>query len=351
MKNRIIIFVVIFSVLMIPTRAAAAAGDFQLADPGAGSPQDASIQETLDWMIRQPPALSLPICSVAAPISRASLDAIALKSGNYGYMRFSGMDASLTRAKSSGQIAFSGSSPVRSDASLPPPSSSNCDSWITAGIISLTATKDAPSNPVVVSQDPNNTGVDLTWILNILPTVYTYGTWELIPYPNNGSCKTEHSECAINNSGRPCCTGLICLANNPNSGNGKCEVDPNMPLIYACVNHTINYQETYITLTPTAILTADSRNWILNDLARAYPGATLKHPDWEFQGTEPCIWQGDTCVWTHPEEHVQVADPGWYDLMITGTTSGTDITPPRLFTLTGGQFGVYLVESSITGQP
>lgn len=48
---------------------------------------------------------------------------------------------------------------------------------------------------------------------------------------------------------------------------------------------------------------------------------------------------------------MQVVDPGWYDLMISGTTTGTDITLPRLFTLTGGHFGVYLVETSITGQP
>jgi hypothetical protein len=350
MKNRIILCLVIFSLMVIPVRSVAAAGDIQPTDPRVGTSQDASIKKTLDWMIQQPPALSLPINNVVETIDRASLDAIARSTGSYGFIQFTGFDASLTRMNSSNQVVSTrllnvlGSNP-------PPPPQYNCDSWVTSGIISLVATKDAPTNPVVFSQDPNRSGVNLTWTLNILPTVYTYGLWELIPYPNNGNCKSENAECAINNSGKACCTGFICVPNNPNSGNGKCEVDPNMPPIWACVNHTINYQETYITLEPKAILTTASRNWILNDLARAYPGTTLKHPDWGFRATEPCIWDGDTCVWTHIEGHVQVADPGWYDLMITGTTGGTEITLPRLFTLTGGQFGVYLVETSMTSLP
>ena len=355
LKKRMILFLVIFALMVIPVSSAAAAGEIQPFDPGAGSSQDASIKEALGWMIRQPVALSLPICSVVAPINRVSLDVIARSTGNYGYLPFTGFDASLTRVNSSAQVVFSGSSPLRSDLPLPPPPSYNCDSLLAPGIISLTATKDAPNNPVVVGQDPNRGGVDLTWILNIFPTVYTYGIWEVIPWPEDSHCKSKNSECKINQSGKPCCAyeGLFCdpRGDQP-SGNGICSTKSGDWNNYGCVDHTITYEEDIATLTPQAILTDASRNWILHDLARAYPGSFLKHPDWGFQATELCIWQSDhTCLWTHTEGHVQVADPGWYDLMITGITAGTTITPPRSFVLTGGHFGVNLLESSITGQP
>ena len=58
MKNKIIIFLAIFSLLMIPTRAVAAAGEIQPFDPGTG---------------------------------------------NYGYLPFTSFDASLTRMNSSMQ--------------------------------------------------------------------------------------------------------------------------------------------------------------------------------------------------------------------------------------------------------
>jgi len=354
MKKRMIVFLVIFALMVIPVSSAAAAGEIQPFDPGAGSSQDASIKETLDWMIRQPPTLNIPIFNVAETINRASLDVIARSTGTYGYLPFTGFDASLTRVNSSAQVVFSGSSPLRSDLPLPPPPSNNCDSELTPGIISLVATKDAPSNPVVVAQDPNRGGVDLTWTLNILPTVYTYGLWTIIPYEYQRPCKSVNSECQINQSGLPCCLSLKCEQRGDQpSGNGICVRDYyNYPDRYACVDNTLTYQEDIATLTPKAILDTPSRNWILGPLGIAYPGAHLIHPDWGFRATEPCIWQSDhTCLWTHTEGHVQVADPGWYDLVITGTTAGTEITPPRDFILIGGRFGVYLVESTITRQP
>lgn len=39
-----------------------------------------------------------------------------------------------------------------------------------------------------------------------------------------GSCKTENAECSINESGKECCEGLVCVPFNPASENGKCSV-------------------------------------------------------------------------------------------------------------------------------
>lgn len=347
MKSKLIWIPVIIGLLIFPVGSAAASGSTVIfSDPGAISWQDALIPQTLRFTA--PPATSEVSrdCVVASTAQKSVGGLLSSSQADYGSLKFSGLYAALTNPAST--VSFVGGKPVRGDVSLPP-ASPECDSWITEGFISLEATKDAPSNAVVVSQDPNQTGVDLTWRLRMLPTTYTYGVWEQIPYPNNGNCKTEHAECAINNSGKPCCTGFICVPKNPRSGNGKCEVDPNMPPIWACVNHEINYQETFVNVTVKASLTTASRNWILGDLAKSYPGTTLKHPEWSFNATHPCIWEEDDCVWTHNEPRVPVVDPGLYELLVTGTTSGTEITEPRFFSLSGGFFGVWLVESTKTG--
>lgn len=38
------------------------------------------------------------------------------------------------------------------------------------------------------------------------------------------SCKQEDTECEINNSNKSCCSGLICVVNNNQSGTGKCKM-------------------------------------------------------------------------------------------------------------------------------
>lgn len=346
MKTRILFVLLIFSLLLIPARSVAASEVFQPQDPGVGSLQDASIQATLDWLVRQPPALNYPVLNTAEAINRASLDAIALNTGSYGNLRFTGFDASLTRMNSSTQVILSGFDPFFGGPKppSPPPPQNNCTSSITPGIISLVGVKNSPNYPVVVGQDPLRSGVHLTWVINILPTVYTYGLWQRVC--ETDQCKAN-GECDINNSGKDCYLGYDCVPKDgSNSGNGLCQ--PNGDQTYFCVDYKIFYPEDFVTLTPKAILTTPSRNWILGELARAYPGSRLIHPDWSFQATEPCVWDGDICIWTHSEGHVLVADPGWYDLTVDGMTKGTDITPPRPITLVGGHFGVYLVESSIT---
>lgn len=348
MKKRMILFLTILFLLVIPVGSAAAAGGDQPANPGAGSSQDVLIKATLDWMIQQPPTLNNSILNIAETINRASLDAIARNTESYGYLPFTGFDASLTRMNSFKPAAFLTSSLVLIDTPPPP----GCPSTIDEGEIILTAAKDAPINPVVVGQDPNHRGVDLTWTLNIFPTVYTYGVWTDL-YEDEGECKTS-GECIINSSDKKCCGGYICVPHDSNSGNGLCKVDPNAGPRFSCVEHTIIYREDIASLTPKTVLTDTSKFWILNVLGIAYPGVSIKHPDsYDFPTTRPCIWQGDICVWTHTQGGVQVVDPGWYDLMISGTTSGTDILPPREFSRTdlNGRFGVYLMETTITGQP
>lgn len=349
MKSKLILIPVIIALLIFPVGSAVASGSTLIySDPGAVSLQDALIPQTLRFTVPPSTAAAPSVCNVNLNASSANKYLLSGKAGEYGALKFSGLYAALTNPASSPRIAFVSTTPLRATTGLPP-ASPQCESYFTLGEITLVATKDAPSNPVVVNQDPNRTGVDLTWTVNILPTVYTYGVWQIIPYPNHGDCKSLNAECLVNQSDKPCCTGLYCEPNNPNSGNGTCSVDPNYPPLWDCVDSSLEFREDIVAITAKAVLTESSRNWILNDLSRAYPGTTLQHPEWSFLNTKTCKWDHDICIWTHTEGHVPIVDPGWYDLLITGTTEGTDYTPPRVFTVINGTFGVWLVESTKTG--
>ena len=98
-----------------------------------------------------------------------------------------------------------------------------------------------------------------------------------------------------------------------------------------------------------ARLSLDSRAWITGELASAYPGAGLIHPDWGIEGLTECGWAGDTCVITFTGT-LATADPGWYDITLTGSTSGTLATPPRSFDDVGGTFGVFMLDNTALTQ-
>lgn len=344
--NKIVLPIILIALFIVPFSSAAATINVNPNNPGVAEQQDALLSRTLAWTIQPPTALISSLCSQTETLNRSSLDMLSRRSSTYAYLPLSGLNSSQTGLNSIGKMVFTSETPVKTTSDLPP-ASPQCPSSITPGIISLVAQKNNPSNPVVVNQDPARTGVDLTWVVNVLPTVYTYGLWEPI-IPEDGHCKSLNAECIINNSGKACCAGLKCVPKNPHSGNGKCEIDPNA-VVYGCVDHTLTFREEIATLTPKASLTEASRNWILGPLAKAYPGSRLQHPDWSFTATHPCVWEGDSCVWTHIQSHVPVVDPGYYDLLIEGTTLGTDITEPRNFVLYSGQFGVYLMETTKSG--
>ena len=58
-------------------------------------------------------------------------------------------------------------------------------------------------------------------------------------------------------------------------------------------------------------------------------------------------FQGNTFVWTFSQDHIQVADPGYFNLDVSGGTSGTPVSRGRGFSRTGGQFGVYIKQIAI----
>lgn len=100
-------------------------------------------------------------------------------------------------------------------------------------------------------------------------------------------------------------------------------------------------------LNPYSIsLTSGSRSWILGDLALAFPSARLINPDLSYEVGSGCVWgEDDVCVMNFTL-YFPVADPGFYDIVLQGITTGTKASPPRSFQIKPDQFGVFLVDTS-----
>ena len=217
------------------------------------------------------------------------------------------------------------------NANLPtPPVPPSCSTPIvTSGEITVTALKIAPLNPIVVGQDSEERGADVTWEVRVEPTSYTYG----VQVPVMGDVCVPW-----NGQGASSCT----------TSDNQIGMLQQTIIRYDCEQRTQLFPETLNWVTASASLSQSSRDWILNSLSLHYPEAYLHNPYFSFTGNPGTgSLQGNTFVWVLSQTHIQVADPGYFDLGISGSTSGTPVSSPRGFSRTGGQFPVYLMESVI----
>ncbi len=218
----------------------------------------------------------------------------------------------------------------------------NCPSpHVIPGQISASALKIAPPFPLVVGQDPSKRGVDLTFSFSIQPTQYHTWTWEIID---------ETYVCRYDSNGGH--TG--CPKDQYDNGwrswwesNSYRYVEHDA--IWGCVEHVKLYREGVLAIFPSANLSKNSISWIMQDLAQRYPGAFLHHPNWTWGSAGPGLggFSGSTFVWNFHIEKVQVSDPGIYALIVSGTTTGTPVSPPRSFSINAGSFDDYLLETAI----
>lgn len=75
-----------------------------------------------------------------------------------------------------------------------------------------------------------------------------------------------------------------------------------------------------------------SKEWIQTNLASKYPGARVRHPDWDVQGQPNaggCLGDGRCILET--VAYFPFEDPGWYTMWVDGWTVGTRYTPPRTY--------------------
>jgi hypothetical protein len=226
-----------------------------------------------------------------------SLSTPSLKDGNlYTYMLLyaPGQCGSTPAGCSAAQLALTATAvptPLPPTATPPPPT--KCPgSSVKLGAISASANKLDPPYPLVVGQDPGKRGVDVAFSASVAPTIYTYYT----PVPiYEERCKTV-------------------------LGVQKCS---NVVTGYSCQVHTKSYPECIASASSSMSLSKDSRDWILNELSIRYPEAYLHHPNFSFSG--------GGCKYYASKNHVQVADPGNWNMKISGNTSGTPVSGPRSF--------------------
>lgn len=199
------------------------------------------------------------------------------------------------------------------------------------GPITLAARKTAPHSPLVVGQDPDDRGADVTFELRIEPTIYTW--W--LPIPQYDTvCRKWQSGDPTPNCKTDASLGYY---------NGVLET---VLTGYRCEQHTETLREGIKWATFAASLSKESRDWILyGQLQIRYPGAYLHNPYFSWPGLASFSrYEGDTFVLPLSREGVQFADPGVWELMAFGWTSGTMVSPPRHFDLRGEPFKVYLKE-------
>jgi len=205
---------------------------------------------------------------------------------------------------------------------------------VTQGRISGTAVKTAPNYAIVTGQDPEKRGVDLQFTLTIEPTIFRYYTLE--------ERKEVNKRCIAPN-------GSLVELPPPIKDNCKAPnryVEEEEEVEY-CVLHEQTFCEQARVLA-SASLKKSSRDWILNDLAQWYPGATLIRPDWNWcYATNQGCDASNTCRWTLVQEKVQIRDPGFYAMTLSGITSGTPVSQSRSFQIAAGEFDAYLMMTTI----
>jgi hypothetical protein len=224
-----------------------------------------------------------------------SLAKTSLTDGNlYSYMLMyaPGQCATVPGGCTSAQMALLASltlTPPPPTEVVTPPAPSECpDSSIKLGAISASASLLDPPYPLVVGQDPDKRGVDVSFSASVAPTIYTYYTSE----PVYEKCKTK-----------PC---------------GRKEITG-----YTCEKHIESYSECITSASSSISLSKESRDWILNELSIRYPEAYLHHPYFSLSG--------GGCAWSASKDHVQVADPGNWNILFSGRTSGTPVSGTRSF--------------------
>jgi hypothetical protein len=193
--------------------------------------------------------------------------------------------------------------------------------------------KIAPPNPVVIGQDPERRGVDVKVNVLIPPVVYHFSE----------SIRHDDQICVWDSTG---------LGSGCSKHSGDSHWTTAVHTWYECVEHTQVFPDHLNSAQVSICLTAASRNWILTDLAQAYPGAHLFHPDFSYSYPGPGTLLSDQSVsWTITIPRVQTADPGDFVTSVLVRTTGTTVSAPRQVQIGLGQFTVDLVRVTLIDQP
>ena len=232
----------------------------------------------------------------------------------------------------------------------PPPTSACPQPSIISDPVNASGEKVAPLNPIVIGQDPEKRGVDLNIQVTIPPVIFTW--YETV---TTYTCRYE-----AGGEGEGCpgpgnrYQQVIGEDGSPTTWDSSMEDNSDWQVItnVACIRHVEVFSDYLAYAYLRVNLAPESRHWILTHLAKAYPGARLKRPDWQFTFQGPGNPDGSGAVsWSQLIPNIQFSDPGHYTMRMVGRTTGTPISAPRFFDLPLNQFSVDMLRVTLIEAP
>ncbi len=232
----------------------------------------------------------------------------------------------------------------------PPPTTSCPAPSLTFDAVTATGEKTNPLKPVVVGQDPEKRGADVELRITIPPVIFTW-------YEANIIRTCEYSD-GGDGSGCPGPANrydsIIDANGSETSWDVSMENNPTWEDLQEteCIQHIEVFPDYLNFATLSINLSAESRYWILSELAQAYPGAQIKRPDWSFAFWGPgSLGSEDVVFWSQQIPSIQFADPGIYRIRVSGRTTGTLVSAPRTFNLALSEFPVDLLRVTLIEAP
>ncbi len=192
----------------------------------------------------------------------------------------------------------------------------------------IQATKLSPNFPLVVGQDPEKTGVTLSLSMQVPPVFYSYNVLR------------EYTEAS-------CAWGGPGAAGDNCGGKGN-EWFTSITIIQKCERVTETYEDRLAVFNAAANLSDGSIAWIEGELAAKYPGAHVYQANWSLF---PGVCGGGSvgaASFSAQCSKIQIADPGKWIVNISGSTTGTKVSPPRGFSWSRQVFDVALMEVALT---
>ncbi len=205
---------------------------------------------------------------------------------------------------------------------------------ITQGQPTLSIQKVAPDHPLVVGQDPARRGADIQVSASIPPVVFTW--YETIQ--ERPSCRYDSAGDGAGCGGPADSYKLVADESGQSINWDSSMVDSptwqEIPGATHCIQHVEVLPETITSLQATAELNAESRYWILNDLAEKFYQASIHQPAFTLvpgmaQVSTSCDGN-HVCSAKATAANIPFADPGTFDLKLWVTTSGTSFTYHRV---------------------
>ena len=231
------------------------------------------------------------------------------------------------------------------DCPTPPTDTCPRDWEIIAADPTYSALKIEPNYPVVVGQDPEKRGVDLLAGVTVPPVIVRFNVEKRIP--GDRVCRWHEG------TGYGGCDGGYDRLDSPTGHwytDGHWGVDQDTTTI--CERQTRTYPDAVTNLSITAELDPESIAWIeTGDLQQRYPGAKVYQAEWPlWPGMMPSktTISADRATFLLEWDRLQLLDPGYYRVIISGQTKGTPYTAPRLLDYDERAFSVAVVVTALT---